>query len=56
MIRNITDVDDKIIRRVSETGDSVAALTDTLYSATYEMRRRWRYLSSEREQPVTLPR
>ena len=27
-VRNITDIDDKIIRRASETGESVAALTE----------------------------
>src|SRR5881296_4763425 len=27
-VRNITDVDDKIIRRASETGESVAGLTE----------------------------
>jgi cysteinyl-tRNA synthetase len=35
-VRNITDVDDKIIRRASETGVSVAALTDRFIRHMHE--------------------
>lgn len=35
-VRNITDVDDKIIRRASETGVSVAALTDRFIHYMHE--------------------
>ncbi len=35
-VRNITDVDDKIIRRAEENGESIRALTDRFISAMHE--------------------
>ncbi|NIM40773.1 MAG: cysteine--tRNA ligase [Hydrogenophaga sp.] len=35
-VRNITDIDDKIIRRAVQNGESVRALTDRMIAAMYE--------------------
>jgi len=35
-VRNITDIDDKIIRRALENGESIRALTDRMIAAMYE--------------------
>ena len=35
-VRNITDVDDKILRRAAENGESVEALTDRMIAAMHE--------------------
>ncbi|HET6725041.1 MAG TPA: cysteine--tRNA ligase [Gammaproteobacteria bacterium] len=35
-VRNITDIDDKIIRRAAENNESVTALTDRMIAATHE--------------------
>ncbi|MEO5738791.1 MAG: cysteine--tRNA ligase, partial [Variovorax sp.] len=35
-VRNITDIDDKIIRRAVENGESIRALTDRMISALHE--------------------
>lgn len=35
-VRNITDIDDKIIRRASENGESIRALTDRFIKAMHE--------------------
>lgn len=35
-VRNITDIDDKIIRRATENGETIRALTDRMIAAMYE--------------------
>ena len=35
-VRNITDIDDKIIRRAAESGESVRTLTDRFIAAMHE--------------------
>jgi cysteinyl-tRNA synthetase len=35
-VRNITDIDDKIIRRAAENGESIGALTERFITAMYE--------------------
>ena len=35
-MRNITDIDDKIIRRAVENGETVRALTDRMIAAMHE--------------------
>ena len=35
-VRNITDIDDKIIRRAVENGESIRALTDRMIDALHE--------------------
>jgi cysteinyl-tRNA synthetase len=35
-VRNITDIDDKIIRRATENGESIRALTDRMIAALHE--------------------
>ena len=35
-VRNITDIDDKIIRRAAENGESIGALTDRFIAAMYQ--------------------
>jgi len=35
-VRNITDIDDKIIRRAAENGESIGALTERFIAAMYE--------------------
>jgi cysteinyl-tRNA synthetase len=35
-VRNITDIDDKIIKRAGENGESIRALTDRFIAAMHE--------------------
>src|SRR5690554_3048718 len=35
-VRNITDIDDKIIRRAKENGESISELTERFIKATHE--------------------
>ena len=41
-VRNITDVDDKIIKRAQENNESIDALTDSFYPGDGRRRRRAR--------------
>ncbi|HWP01473.1 MAG TPA: cysteine--tRNA ligase [Methylococcus sp.] len=52
-VRNITDIDDKIIRRAAENGESVAALTARFIEAMHEDERALGVLPPDREPRAT---
>ena len=52
-VRNITDVDDKIIRRAAENGESVDALTERMIAAMHEDETRLLVLRPDHEPRVT---
>lgn len=52
-VRNITDVDDKIIRRAAENGESVDALTERMIAAMHEDEQQLKVLRPDHEPRVT---
>lgn len=52
-VRNITDIDDKIIRRAAENGESIDALTERFIAATHEDERALGILPPDHEPRAT---
>lgn len=52
-VRNVTDVDDKIIRRAAENGETPAALTERMIAAMHEDERALNVLPPDHEPKVT---
>jgi len=53
-VRNITDIDDKIIKRAAENGESVTALTDRFTRAMHEDYARLNILAPDHEPKATV--
>ncbi|TDO02982.1 MULTISPECIES: cysteine--tRNA ligase [Halomonas] len=52
-VRNITDIDDKILRRAEENGESIAALTERMIAAMHEDEARLGVLPPDHEPRAT---
>ncbi|MGM0782939.1 MAG: cysteine--tRNA ligase [Pseudomonadota bacterium] len=52
-VRNITDIDDKILRRAEENGESIAALTERMIAAMREDEARLKVLRPDHEPRAT---
>lgn len=52
-VRNITDIDDKIIRRANENGESFSALTERMIAAMHEDEARLNVLRPDQEPKAT---
>ncbi|WP_163557329.1 cysteine--tRNA ligase [Halomonas sp. NO4] len=52
-VRNITDIDDKILRRAEENGESIGSLTERMIEAMREDEARLRVLRPDREPRAT---
>ncbi|WP_106477027.1 cysteine--tRNA ligase [Phytohalomonas tamaricis] len=52
-VRNITDVDDKILRRAAENGEPISALTERMIEAMHEDERRLGVLPPDQEPRAT---
>ncbi|MFG6160338.1 cysteine--tRNA ligase [Halomonas sp. 1390] len=52
-VRNVTDIDDKILKRADENGESIAALTERMIAAMHEDEARLSVLPPDREPRAT---
>lgn len=52
-VRNITDIDDKILKRAAENGESIEALTERMIAAMHEDEARFGVLPPDREPRAT---
>ncbi|MGJ7461608.1 cysteine--tRNA ligase [Halomonas sp. MA07-2] len=52
-VRNVTDIDDKILRRAEENGESIASLTERMIEAMHEDEARLSVLPPDREPRAT---
>ncbi|MGL6251563.1 MAG: class I tRNA ligase family protein, partial [Billgrantia desiderata] len=52
-VRNITDIDDKILKRADENGETIASLTERMIAAMHEDEARLGVLRPDREPRAT---